>query len=49
MTEDLKYRPRIADDILSDKLGAKGAVLIRGPNGVARQLLQSNKRKALFI
>lgn len=31
MTEDLKYRPRIADDILSDKLDAKGAVLIRGP------------------
>lgn len=27
----MEYRPRIADQILSDKLEAKGAVLIRGP------------------
>jgi len=27
----MEYRKRIADEILADKLAAKGAVLIRGP------------------
>lgn len=31
MKEEIQYHPRIADNILRDKLEAKGAVLIRGP------------------
>ena len=31
MKGEIQYHPRIADNILRDKLEAKGAVLIRGP------------------
>ena len=31
MIENTQYRLRIADELLRDKLDAKGAVLVRGP------------------
>lgn len=31
MSDSIKYRPRLADTILKEKLESKGAVLIRGP------------------
>lgn len=31
MTQNIQYRPRIADELLRNKLDAKGAVLVRGP------------------
>ena len=30
-TQNIQYRPRIADELLRNKLDAKGAVLVRGP------------------
>lgn len=43
-----KYRPRIADKILSEKLDAMGAILIEGASIVEKLHFVSNKQKVPF-
>lgn len=43
------YKDRIVDSLIKEKLEAKGALLIRGPNGVEKQPLRSNFQRVSFI
>ena len=35
-----EYKPRIVDEILKDKLEAKGAVVLKDPNGAEKRRRQ---------
>ena len=43
------YKKRIADEILQKKLKSKGAVLIEGPVGVAKQQPPNKYLKVFYI
>ena len=43
----MKYKARIADSLLKEKLDTFGAVLIIGPKGCGKQQQQNSNQKAL--
>lgn len=42
----MRYLSRVADKMLQERLETFGAVLIEGPNGQVKQLLQNNRPEA---